>query len=98
MRIGIIAKFANDRARNAPLWSREPSVEVPFNLAHMCQGLVTCDLTQFNIFQNKTTMKKKEYERPTTQVVQLKQRQQLLTGSQGQAGVQNYNWQSEDEE
>ena len=43
-------------------------------------------------------MKKKEYERPTTQVVQLKQRQQLLTGSQDQAGVQNYNWQSEDEE
>ena len=26
-------------------------------------------------------MKKKEYERPTMQVVQLKQRQQLLTGS-----------------
>jgi hypothetical protein len=26
-------------------------------------------------------MKKKEYERPAMQVVQLKQRQQLLTGS-----------------
>ena len=84
MRIGIIAIFANDRARNAPLWSREPSAEVPFNLSHMCQGLVTCDLTQFNIllaFQNKTSMKKKEYERPTTQVVQLKQQAYLLQAS-----------------
>ena len=43
-------------------------------------------------------MKKKEYERPTMQVVQLKQKPQLLAGSDGQAGVQNYNWQSEDEE
>lgn len=24
--------FANDRARNAPLWSSKPSAEVPFNL------------------------------------------------------------------
>lgn len=24
--------FANDRARNVPLWSRKPSAEVPFNL------------------------------------------------------------------
>ena len=37
-------------------------------------------------------MKKKEYERPTMQVVQLKQQPTLLAGSQGQAGVQNYNW------
>jgi hypothetical protein len=43
-------------------------------------------------------MKKKEYERPTMQVVKLKQQPQLLAGSDGQAGVQNYNWQSEDEE
>ena len=43
-------------------------------------------------------MKKKEYERPTMQVVQLKQKPQLLAGSDGQAGVQNYNWQSENEE
>ena len=37
-------------------------------------------------------MKKKEYERPTMQVVQLKQQPQLLAGSNGQAGVQNYDW------
>ena len=38
-------------------------------------------------------MKKKEYERPTMQVVKLKQQPQLLAGSDGQAGVQNYeNW------
>ncbi len=38
-------------------------------------------------------MKKKEYERPAMQVVQLKQQQPLLTGSNGQAGVQDYeNW------
>ena len=38
-------------------------------------------------------MKKKLYEKPTMQVVQLKQKPQLLAGSDGQAGVQNYNWQ-----
>ena len=43
-------------------------------------------------------MKKKEYEKPTMQVVQLKQKPTLLAGSDGQAGVQNYNWKSEDEE
>ena len=43
-------------------------------------------------------MKKKLYEKPTMQVVQLKQKPQLLAGSDGQAGVQNYNWQSENEE
>ena len=32
-------------------------------------------------FQNKTSMKKKEYERPTTQVVQLKQQAYLLQAS-----------------
>ena len=32
------------------------------------------------------------------QVVEVKQQPQLLAGSAGQAGVQNYNWQSEDEE
>ena len=37
-------------------------------------------------------MKKKEYERPTMQVVQLKQQTHLLQAS-GQAGVQDYeNW------
>ena len=43
-------------------------------------------------------MKRKEYERPTMQVVQLKQQPQLLAGSNGQAGVQNYNWNDVDEE
>jgi hypothetical protein len=44
-------------------------------------------------------MKRKEYESPTTQVVQLKQQPQLLVGSNGQAGVQNYeNWHNVDEE
>jgi hypothetical protein len=35
-------------------------------------------------------MKKKEYERPTMQVVQLKQQPHLL-----QASVQDYNWNEE---
>ena len=43
-------------------------------------------------------MKKKEYERPTMQVVQLKQKPTLLAGSDGQAGVQNYNWNNVPEE
>jgi len=55
---------------------------VPFNLAHMCKGLVTCDLIPFNIlltFQNKTSMKKKKYERPTTQVFKLQHTGMLMT-------------------
>ncbi len=57
------------------------------------------DKTLFNITNilNKTSMKKKEYERPTMQVVQLKQQQYLLQAS-GQAGVQNYNWNTEVDE
>lgn len=44
-------------------------------------------------------MKKKQfYEKPSMQVLELKQQQQLLAGSGDQVGVQNYNWQSEDEE
>ena len=43
-------------------------------------------------------MKKKEYERPTMQVFELKQQSQLLAGSNGQAGVQNYDWNNVDEE
>ena len=43
-------------------------------------------------------MKKKLYEKPTMQVVQLKQQSQLLAGSNGQAGVQDYNWNNEDPE
>ena len=44
-------------------------------------------------------MKKKQfYEKPSIEVVELKQQTQLLAGSNGQAGVQDYNWHSEDEE
>ena len=43
-------------------------------------------------------MKKKEYERPSMQVVQLKQQPHLLAGSNDQAGVQDYNWNNEDPE
>ena len=41
---------------------------------------------------------KKKYEKPSMQVFELKQQPQLLAGSNGQAGVQDYNWQSEVEE
>ena len=40
-------------------------------------------------------MKKKQYEKPSVEVVVLKQQPTLLAGSQGQAGVQNYNWNEE---
>lgn len=43
-------------------------------------------------------MKKKEYEKPSVEVVELKQQAQLLAGSNGQAGVQNYNWNTPEEE
>lgn len=39
-------------------------------------------------------MKKKEYERPTVQVVKLQHHAHLLQAS-GQAGVQDYNWNEE---
>ena len=35
-------------------------------------------------------MRKKEYERPTIDIVKLKQQQQLLAGSSGNAGVTDY--------
>ena len=35
-------------------------------------------------------MKKKLYEKPSMQVFELKQQPQLLVGSNGQAGVQDY--------
>ena len=38
-------------------------------------------------------MKKKEYERPSMEVVELKQQQPLLTGS-----MQDYEWNNEDPE
>ena len=40
-------------------------------------------------------MKKKAYVKPSVEVVELKQQSTLLAGSQGQAGVQNYNWNEE---
>ena len=40
-------------------------------------------------------MKKKLYEKPSVEVVVMKQQPTLLAGSQGQAGVQNYNWNEE---
>jgi len=43
-------------------------------------------------------MKKKLYEKPTSKVYELKQQPQLLAGSNGQAGVQNYGWNEYDEE
>lgn len=44
-------------------------------------------------------MKRMMYQKPTTEVVKLQQRSQLLSGSaDGQAGMQNYNWNSVDEE
>ena len=43
-------------------------------------------------------MKKKLYEKPTMQVVMLKQQPQLLAGSAGSGGLNNYNWQTPGEE
>ena len=37
-------------------------------------------------------MKRKKYEVPTMDVVEVKQQAQLLAGSNGQAGVQDYDW------
>ena len=42
-------------------------------------------------------MKKKEYEKPSLEVVVLNQKPTLLQAS-GQAGVQNYDWNNEDPE
>jgi hypothetical protein len=41
-------------------------------------------------------MKKKEYEKPSVEVVELKQTGMLMTS--GQAGVQNYYWNDVPEE
>ena len=44
-------------------------------------------------------MKRKDYQKPTMDVVKLRHRTHLLQMSvQGKPSVQNYNWQSEDEE
>ena len=42
-------------------------------------------------------MKKKEYERPSTRVIELQHKTHLLQAS-GQADVQNYQWNNVDEE
>jgi len=42
-------------------------------------------------------MNKKDYEKPTMQVVKLQQ-QSIICSSPGQASVQNYNWNDVDEE
>ena len=42
-------------------------------------------------------MKRKEYEKPTMQVVEVRQQQQLLAGS-NQSSMQNYDWNEEDPE
>ena len=41
---------------------------------------------------------KKKYEKPSTKVFELKQRPVLLVGSNGEAGVNDYNWNTPDEE
>ena len=43
-------------------------------------------------------MKRKDYEKPTMQVVKLQHQCHILAGSNGQAGVQDYNWNNVDEE
>ena len=42
-------------------------------------------------------MRKKQYDKPSMKVVKL-QRQSVICSSPGQAGVQNYNWNTETEE
>ena len=41
---------------------------------------------------------KKPYEKPAMQVFELKQQPQLLAGSNGQGGLQDYNWNTPGEE
>ena len=43
-------------------------------------------------------MKKKLYEKPTMQIVQLKQQPQLLAGSNGGGDLNDYNWNTPDPE
>lgn len=43
-------------------------------------------------------MKKKLYEKPTMQIVQLKQQPQLLAGSNGGGNLNDYNWDTQDPE
>ena len=44
-------------------------------------------------------MKRKDYQKPTMKVVKLQHQCHILAGSQVESvGVQNYNWQTEEEE
>ena len=44
-------------------------------------------------------MKRKDYQKPTMKVVKLQHQCHILTGSQVESvGMQNYDWQSDDEE
>lgn len=46
-------------------------------------------------------MKRKDYQKPTMQVVMMKQQQQLLAGSvepSGSESLQDYNWNDYEEE
>ena len=40
-------------------------------------------------------MKKRNYEKPTTKVVELKQKPQLLAGSDASTGLENYMYDDE---
>lgn len=44
------------------------------------------------------TTKKREYEKPSMQVFELKQQQQLLAGSSGNGTLDDYNWNTPSEE
>ena len=43
-------------------------------------------------------MKKKQYLKPSMRTFELRQKPALLAGSNGDAGLQNYNWSSPGEE
>ena len=43
-------------------------------------------------------MKKKQYEKPSMKVVLLQQRTMLLAGSNGTGSLNDYNWNTPDEE
>ena len=42
-------------------------------------------------------MKKKDYEKPTMQVVEVRQQQQLLAGSNANASIPNYDLENEED-
>ena len=43
-------------------------------------------------------MKKQKYVKPSMEVFELSEQPQLLAGSNGQAGVQDYDWQTGEDE